>query len=384
MSRARIMLWVQHLLGIGHQRRAAVIARQLCRRGARVRYVSGGFPLPSLDVGDAELIQLPPARTADATFNTLLDEHGEPVSPAWQRNRRDRLLQVFDEFEPDVLLTESYPFGRGLLRFELEPLIERAHRRRPRPRLVSSVRDIIQPRGVKRNQAIAELVRSRYDLVLVHSDPEVVELSASFPAAEAIRDQLRYTGYVAENGLVATAAGEGSGTGVLISGGGGVVAERLLQAALGAQPLSRFKHEPWRVLAGPAVGETAFQRLRGLAHGSARVERNRADFAALLADCRVSVSQGGYNTLMDVVSARARALIVPFSDAGQAEQPTRARLFAARGLVQVFPAEALEPSALAAAIDQTADARRPPVGALDLDGGAAEWMLRLTTGEHGG
>ncbi len=384
MSGARVMLWVQHLLGIGHQRRAAVIARQLCRRGARVCYVSGGYPLPSLDVGEAELIQLPPARTADATFDTLIDEQGEPVSPAWQRARRDTLLKVFDDFRPDVLLTESYPFGRGLLRFELEPLVERAHRRRPRPRLVSSVRDILQPRSDKRNQAIAELVRSRYDLVLVHSDPRVVELSVSFPVAEAIRDQTRYTGYVTEDGLVASAAGEGSG--VLISGGGGVVAERLLQAALGAHPLSRLNGEPWRVLAGPAVGDAAFERLRGLAHGGARVERNRADFAALLADCRVSVSQGGYNTLMDVVSARARALIVPFSDAGQAEQPTRARLFAARGLVQVLPAEALEPSALAAAIDRTADARRPPAGALDLDGAgrAAEWVLRLAAGENGG
>ncbi len=198
MSGARVMLWVQHLLGIGHQRRAAVIARQLCRRGARVRYVSGGFPLPSLDVGDAELIQLPPARAADAAFDTLLDEHGEPVSPAWQRNRRDRLLEVFDEFEPDVLVTESYPFGRGLLRFELEPLIERAHVRRSRPRLACSVRDILQPRSLKRNLAIAELVRSRYDLVLVHADPRVVELSASFEAADAIRDQIRHTGYVAE------------------------------------------------------------------------------------------------------------------------------------------------------------------------------------------
>ena len=383
MSGARVMLWVQHLLGIGHQRRAAVIARQLCRLGAKVCYVSGGCPLPSLDVGEAELIQLPPARTADATFETLVDEHGDPVSPAWQQNRRDRLLQLFDRFEPDVLLTESYPFGRGLLRFELEPLVERSHRRRPRPRLVCSVRDILQPRSVKRNQAISELVRSRYDLVLVHSDPRVVELSASFPAAGAIRDQIRYTGYVTEDGPVTTGAGEGSG--VLISGGGGVVAERLMQAALGAQPRSRLKDEPWRVLAGPAVGEAAFERLRDLAHGGARVERNRADFAALLARCRVSVSQGGYNTLMDVVSARARALIVPFSDAGQAEQPTRARLFAARGLVQVLPAEELEPSALAAAIDRTAAAPRPPAGALDVDGAgrAAEWVLRLAAGENG-
>ena len=135
MSGSRVMLWVQHLLGIGHQRRAAVIAKRLCRQGAEVCYVSGGYRLPDLDLGAARLLQLPPARAADASYKMLLDEDGAPVSAAWQRARRAALLKAFDEFRPHALVTESYPFGRGLLRFELEPLVDYAHRDRPRPRL---------------------------------------------------------------------------------------------------------------------------------------------------------------------------------------------------------------------------------------------------------
>jgi predicted glycosyltransferase len=374
------MLWVQHLMGIGHQRRAASIARLLCQRGAKVCYVSGGYPLTGLDIGKARLIQLPSARAADVSYETLLDAHGEPVSPAWQRARRDMLLTAFDDFRPDVLVTESYPFGRSLLRFELEPLIERAHRQKPRPRLLCSVRDIIQPRSDKRNQSIAELVRSRFDRVLVHSDPKVVEFSASFPAANAIREQIRYTGYVTRNGVAAATAGEGAGNGTLVSGGGGVVAKRLLEAAIRARPLSRLRHEPWRVLAGPAISEAAFQRLQMLAEGSVRVERNRADFPRLLANCRVSVSQGGYNTLLDIVQARARAVIVPFSDGDQAEQSARALLFQQKGLVHVLAPETLAADTLAAAIDRAASLPRPPSGVLDL--GGAQRSAELVLGNH--
>src|SRR5262245_37790331 len=38
-----VMIYVQHLLGIGHQRRAAAIARALCKRALPVCYVSGGM-----------------------------------------------------------------------------------------------------------------------------------------------------------------------------------------------------------------------------------------------------------------------------------------------------------------------------------------------------
>jgi predicted glycosyltransferase len=373
------MFWVQHLMGIGHQRRAASIARQLCLRGAEVCYVSGGYPLSGLDLGTARLVQLPPARAADVSYQTLLDEHGRPVTPQWQRARRDALLESFDRFRPQALVTETYPFGRGLLRFELEPLVDRARRLSPRPRLFCSLRDIVHPRSGKRNEAIAEIVRSRYDAVLVHSDPGVVELGASFPQVGEIGDRIRYTGYVVDR-RQPCAGTPGPGSGVLVSGGGGVVAERLLETAIRALPLSQLKGEPWRVLVGPAVSEAAFQRLRGLAGSRARVERNRADFPRLLADCRVSVSQGGYNTLLDVVQARARAVIVPFTEGDEAEQSARARLFQQKGLVHVLAPEELDAETLAAAIDRAATLPRPPGGRLDL--GGAERSAELVLGNR--
>ena len=63
-----VLVYVQHLLGIGHLRRAAVLVRSLDRAGLKTVLVSGGMPVEGLDIGAAGFVQLPPARTMDETF----------------------------------------------------------------------------------------------------------------------------------------------------------------------------------------------------------------------------------------------------------------------------------------------------------------------------
>ena len=55
--RARVMFHVQHLLGVGHQARAAAITRAMQSCGLEVTYVSGGFDEISHDLGGASRIQ---------------------------------------------------------------------------------------------------------------------------------------------------------------------------------------------------------------------------------------------------------------------------------------------------------------------------------------
>ena len=118
---ADVLFYVQHMLGIGHLRRAALIAKAMDRAGVSVVVVSGGIPVPGLDIGGAALVQLPPLRTADQYFSTLVDAAGRPIDDAWRDARRDRLLALLDTVRPRLLLTEMFPFGRRQLRFELTP-----------------------------------------------------------------------------------------------------------------------------------------------------------------------------------------------------------------------------------------------------------------------
>ncbi len=69
---SRVFFHVQHLLGIGHIRRAAVLARTLAASGFDVLLVSGGAPL-KLDLGGARFHQLPPVRARDEGLAKVIE-----------------------------------------------------------------------------------------------------------------------------------------------------------------------------------------------------------------------------------------------------------------------------------------------------------------------
>ena len=363
----RIAVYVQHLLGIGHLRRAAALASALAHAGADVLVLSGGVTVADVDFGQARVTQLPPCLAADSVFSALLDETGRCIDSEWKDRRRQLLLKEMGAFEPHALIIEMYPFGRRQFRFELLPLLYWAQN--AKLLVVSSVRDILVDKGRDdRVLEAADLVRRYFDLVLVHGDPRLVPFERTFPRAGAIADKLHYTGYVVEKPALAGAADRSNGE-VLISAGGGAVGGPLFKLALAARRLCVLKERRWRFVAGRNLPEADF----GLLQEAARidpgivVDRFRADFTSLLATCHVSLSQGGYNTVMELLALRTPAVIVPFADGQESEQALRATLLAERGALDVLEADSLDPALLAATLT-----RRARTGALainlDLDG----------------
>src|SRR5262249_7997529 len=192
-----------------------------------------------------------------------------------------------------------------------------------------SLRDILVAKNnPARSAEIVAIVRDRITRVLVHGDPRVVTLAATFPAAAEIADRVVYTGYVAP---AAPKAGPAGTPEILVSAGGGAAGGKLLRAALAARPQSRASSLPWRLIAGPNLPAAEFQDLQANAPAGVAVERFRPDFGTLLAGCRLSLSQAGYNTVMDILATRAHALVLPFAQGGENEQTLRARLLAERG-----------------------------------------------------
>ena len=376
----RVMLWVQHLMGIGHQRRAAAIALALARRGAEVLYVTGGAEVPDPAPGwpgRVRVVALPAARVADAGYRALVDPGGREVDDAWRAARRDRLLAAFEEHAPHVLVTETWPFGRRLLRFELEALAGRA--RAAGCRLASSIRDVPEPpSSPARARAAAERVLESFDAVLVHGDPAFLPLDASFPEVERIRARIRYTGYVAAGEGPAAPPGTGEGE-IVVSAGGGVAAHRLVATALAAA-----RRDPglrWRILVGPNAGADALARWRRAAAANAVVEPNRADFGSILSRARASVSQAGYNTVADLLAAATPAVLVPFSAGGEREQSIRARSLAEAGFARVVEEERLTPETLLEAL-RAAPAPAPGRAHIRLDGAgeSADALIEIARG----
>ena len=379
----RVLFYVQHLLGIGHLKRAAAIAAAMAEAGLEVTVAHGGAPVPEVAYPGATSFQLPPAGIRGNNFSNLVDADGNDADDAWRARRRGALIGLAKEFRPDVVLFELFPFGRRQFRFELLPLIEELRSWTPRPAILSSVRDIlVRPVKQEREVEAATLIRDAFDEVLVHGDPAFTAFGESFGAAAMIEDQLNYTGYVSSeisSALQGTDDGA-TGTGeVIVSAGGGAAGLPLMLAALDARPRTKAFSLGWRLLTGPRLPEADFRTVQAKADeaaadsgGSVVVERFRADFPRLLRRAALSVSQGGYNTTIDLLRAGVPAIVVPFGAEEETEQQDRAERLAERGYLRVLPETEL--AGLRAAIDAAIDdtPRRRAMAPVDfaLDGAA--------------
>ena len=346
---ARVFFHVQHLLGIGHLRRAATLARALAAGGFDVLLVSGGAPTDGLALGTARFHQLPPLRAADETLRELSRLDGTPPDPAFTAGRVKILLDLLRAEAPDVLITEQFPFGRTRLRFELLPLLEAATALHPRPLIVSSVRDVV--RRSASPQRVAESIGifdQFFDSVLIHADPKLVGFGESFAGWERIKARALYTGYVAEHDLTQQPrAAHGSGE-VVVSVGGGAVGAPLLHAAIAARPKTPLADRTWRLLVGANLPEAERATLAG-GEGIV-IEPARADFITLLRNATLSISQAGYNTAIETLCCADRAVLVPFGTARETEQADRAAMLARHGMVAVVPPGTLSPESLADAV----------------------------------
>jgi len=379
LIRKRIMFYVQHLLGIGHLERALRLSRYLHDAGMEVTLISGGMPHPHASMPGGEIIQLAPVRAADAAFSQLLDESGRPIDAHWREQRKNALLRAFQNVQPDALLIEMFPFGRRQFDFELLPLLEAARSRSSAPLVLCSVRDIIIPSDKPgRTQEAVTRARNYFDYILVHGDASFIRLDQTYPAIAGLGGKVFYTGYVTADtssalGAAANLAGSNE---VTISAGGGAVGEALLMTAMQARAHStQAGQKIWRILAGGNAPAGQLQTLQKIAPPGIIAEASRPDFPQLLCNSACSVSQGGYNTVMDILQARrisqTPAVIVPFATAREQEQNVRARALAAAGLAIVLSEMELTPVSLAAAIDRAILHRNRPYALPDMNGGTA-------------
>ncbi len=320
--------------------------------GLDVYLVSGGPP-SSREPGGEHFIQLPPLRASNHKFEQLIDASGKEIDAIWKENRCQLLLEHFARLKPHIVITESFPFGRRQLRFELIPLLQATLEATPRPLVLCSVRDIVQQRPEHRMAESTALITRFFDAVMVHGDPELIRFEDSFPRVNEIGQRLHYTGYISPPASNSAADTSGRGE-VLISTGGGAVGDKLLRTALKAHSASRLKNETWHFLIGPNTPQPTAQLL--YAHQSQRilVEPNRDDFLTLLRNCTVTVSQAGYNTIADILQTGARAVVVPFEGDGETEQQQRAQKLQELRVALVLREKQLSVSALAKAVDRCA------------------------------
>ncbi|MEM8916546.1 MAG: glycosyltransferase [Pseudomonadota bacterium] len=372
----KALFWVQHLLGIGHMRRGEALVKALIARGVDVTVIQGGFPVPGVPFTGAEVEQLPPVRAADAAFATLIGSDGQPISDQVRANRIEQILACFERVRPDIVMTESFPFGRRHFRHELAHLLDRIGETANPPVVIACVRDVLVGKRQKEKERwMADQAQQHYDQVIIHGDPSLIPFETTFPFTEQISNLLFYSGYVAPMDVRETDRLDANlRREIVVSGGGSATAGPLFEQVLRAIPLCHQGDDRWRFLMGPDLPAAIRQRL--ITEASQMREPVQVDpavpsLAKTLRSARLSISQAGYNTVMDILSSGVRAIVVPFAGEEESEQTLRARVLADYGrLFIVTSEEAADPHHWASAMKAALAGDEPESLPIMMDGAA--------------
>ena len=372
----RIAIHVQHLQGSGHLVRMLALGRALIEAGMQVRVLSGGDPTQH-DSGSLDLVQLPALHCKPGDFTDLRDGNDKPITDKWRQLRLKATLAALEEYQPDLLITELFPFGRRQLRFELIPVLEHllsCKQDNGYPiRVVCSIRDVLQRRKASREAETVGLLNKYFDAILVHGDDRYLPLSNTFQQVAAIDVPVVYTGYIHSissdsNAVDDQAASTDQSSGVVVSAGSSAAGLPLLRTALTAKPVSQMASQPWLLRVGHSVMQQDFDALSELADESTIVERNQPGFLSTLRQHTVSVSLCGYNTSLDLLLSGRRCVLVPFEGQGESEQRDRADALSRLAHIDVLYEHELNAENLARTIDHVAVQALEEIELPDCDG----------------
>ena len=365
----KIMFYCQNLLGMGHLVRTTEIIRSLVKE-FQVCLIDGGQIVPGFEIpSNVEILHLPAIRAEHKQIKVV---DSSLTLEEIQQIRKSKLLRVFDEFQPDCLVTEGYPFSKKKsLAFELVPLLEKVQLAGRRTKVVCSVRDIIMVKQYRdraqEEERRCKFLNQYYDMLLIHSDPKIHKLEECFSRFKELNCEIYYTGYVAqspsenmvprEEDLAELKSKEPM---IVVSVGGGRLGHNLLESVVeAASILERTIPHQIRVFTGPFMPEEKFLELQKAADNQVNLTLRRytSQLLAYMEKAALSISLGGYNTTMNVLRTGVNSMIYPSSK--DSEQTIRAEKLEKRGIVQVIRKEDLQPDRLAQKI--IACLKREPV-----------------------
>lgn len=379
----KVVLYCQHVLGIGHFFRSMELCRALS--GHEVIFLAGGARVDAPVPDHVRMVPLP-GLMMDSEFKRMYATDPEKTVDEVKAVRRQFLWDVMAKERPDVLIVELYPFGRKAFRFELDPLLTGIREGRlPSCRIICSLRDIlVEKTDVDAYEhRVVKTLNHGFDALWIHADPRLVRLDETFSRVKAISVPVVYTGFItpkpppdARSNIFGMLGMPEHRRLIVASAGGGKVGGPLLTAAAAA--FRRLDgNARLEIFTGPFMPAECVRGIEALSGEDIHVSSFTTDFLAFLAAADLSVSMAGYNTCMNVMAAGCPALLWPFSQ--NREQRLRAaRLARFRG-IRVLADSDLAPRRLADLMaacleEKRREAIREPT--IDLEGAqtSARWL----------
>jgi predicted glycosyltransferase len=374
----KLMFYCQHILGIGHLVRSMEIVRGLVA-DFEICFVNGGKAIAGFEVPPGVKVVNLPAIETDPEFQNLSVVDDSRSLEEVQEFRKNQLLQIFDSFQPDILMIELFPFGRRRFSFELVPLLDRVKAQGRKTKVVCSLRDIVVTKQdqERHEEKICKLMNQYFDMLLIHGDRHFQPLEESFSRISDLNCPVHYTGYVVqsspENPVLNDedkAVLKSRKPMILASIGGGRFGHELLESLVEAAPILEWivQHQI-QIFTGPFFPDEKFAQMQaGTANQpNINIQRYTPNLLSYMEKADLSISMGGYNTTMNILTTGVRSMMLPFMGNGDLEQTIRSQKLENLGILNVIHPADLEPRKFAKKIVQCLMKTPNPVR-LDLQG----------------
>ena len=313
MSKKRIVFYSQHLVGVGHHFRNRQIIRALADE-YDVYFVDGGRPVPGATLPTSvQIHQLTPV-FKDLVTGHLISETECDIQRVLKA-RKHALNSLITRICPEVFIIEYFPFARWELADELLSAIDTGQSINPDIRIICSLRDV--PRRTQEADRIFSILNQHFHALLIHADPQLTRLEDHFSHTGNIHIPIHYTGYVVEP-LDSDGCELQTQNCVLVSAGGGADGYELIKPCIKAwQRLSQrgvVEDRKMIIFTGPFMPQTQYDALERLCKGGPfHIDRFTSHFLHWMRCADLSISRAGYNTCMNILETRTRAILVPGS-----------------------------------------------------------------------
>ena len=313
IHRQRLIFYSQHLVGVGHHFRNRQIIRALAGE-YEVYFVDGSRPVPGATLpASVQTYRLFPV-FKDLTTGRLTSETGYDIQTVLKA-REQTLISLIDRICPDIFIIEYFPFARWELAGELLTAICKARSINLNIRIVCSLRDV--PRRTQDADRVYSILNHHFHALLIHADPQLTRLEDHFPHTDKIHIPVHYTGYVTEP-LNGVDRGFGKQNIVLVSAGGGADGYDLIKPCIKAwQHLSQkdiVEDGKMIIFTGPFMPQAQYAALERMCNGGPfQIDRFTSHFLQWMQMADLSISRAGYNTCMNILETRTRAILIPGS-----------------------------------------------------------------------
>jgi predicted glycosyltransferase len=377
-SRPKILFASNELIGLGHLRIVLRIAGRIQAGIADASMLvvtastmAHAFPLPKgLDV-----IQIPGVGRSNEGVQGV---HAYrplrlPLPFEQVKKLRERIIgEAARTYRPDLFLVDFRPGG---VAGELLPTL-RALKRRGGTALILLLRDIVDDPEVVRARFRADRAVEAleyYDEIWVYGCQNLYDPIREYQLPAEIGRKVRFCGYLDVEGPVVArehilrSFGITTGRFVLVTIGNGSVGYAVLDVYLRALKRLPDELDVFSLLVGgPALPGEQREIIRQECEAiSSQFPHRRACFVDFLphlvdqmAAADLVISQGGYNTVTEILRLGKRAIIVPYKST-HSEQFVRASLFESLGLIRTIQPDRLSPEILAETMLKAVDDAPP-------------------------